>query len=414
MASEGQQLLSPEAGWKRYDDTDGNIKYNGSGWAKSTVSSKYEYYNNTASYTTVVGDSVDVYFKSNKIRIMVCMTYNMPQQKNIKFVLNDKEIDYKSFYKDSGDKQGCWIAYERTNIENSINHLHIVATSTGSAHDYVTFDAIDIDENGELISQSEYNKLTSIYIKENGKYYGISDDNYDTDTQMYKEVTIDDINNYLYCNTVEHLTSEVTIGSETFKPIDKFNSFQIVSKNNISKFIKGRKAKSSMCIANGDIYTNIASNIDKFILNNNITNSSYIKMAVSFDNGSTWNTYKDNAFSNLNITIANKTYEDISTEEKSSWNIAKETIMTNGFTPTELETIDFNTIENLTTIRFAYVLYQDLISDDCKVNTLSWQFDAKGTFQKMKDNELTTNFSNGIINITPSENQDMIITNYIY
>ena len=108
-------------------------------------------------------------------------------------------------------------------------------------------------------------------------------------------------------------------------------------------------------------------------------------------------------------------FSNVSTlEEKSNWNTAKETIMTNGFTPTELESIDFNIIENLSTIRFAYVLYQDLISDDCKVNILSWQFDAKGSFQKMKDSEITTSFSNGVINLIPNENQDMIITNYVY
>ena len=92
MSKEGEQLLSPESGWKRIDNTDSNIVYNGTGWAKSTVDSKYEYYNNTASYTTIVGDSVDIYFKSNKIRIMVCMTYNMPQQKNIKFVLKQSLV----------------------------------------------------------------------------------------------------------------------------------------------------------------------------------------------------------------------------------------------------------------------------------------------------------------------------------
>ena len=32
----------------------------------------------------------------------------------------------------------------------------------------------------------------------------------------------------------------------------------------------------------------------------------------------------------------------------------------------------------------------------------------------MKDSEITTSFSNGVINLIPNENQDMIITNYIY
>ncbi|KPU43036.1 hypothetical protein OXPF_34680 [Oxobacter pfennigii] len=31
-ATIGQQLTSPEAGWRRYDDTDSRIQYIGTGW----------------------------------------------------------------------------------------------------------------------------------------------------------------------------------------------------------------------------------------------------------------------------------------------------------------------------------------------------------------------------------------------
>ena len=231
---------------------------------------------------------------------------------------------------------------------------------------------------------------------------------------MYREITLDDINNGLYTCQLTDLTKEVTIGEETFKPIDKFDNFQFVSKYNTPKTIKGRKSKTGMSIASGDIYTKVASRINSFTLDNTTTNNSSIKMAVSFDNGLTWKTYKDGNFTDLSINIAVKTYENMTTDEKTNWDNAKTIITTDGFTPDVLSTIDFNTIENLSTIRFAYVLYQDLITDDCKVNNLSWQFDAKGSFQKMKDSEITTSFSNGVINLIPNENQDMIITNYIY
>ena len=414
MSKEGEQLLAPESGWKRIDDRDSNIVYNGTGWVKSTVDSIYEYYNNTASYTPIVGDSIDIYFKSNKIRIIVCMTYKIPQQKNIKFVLNDKEIDYKSFYKNSGNKQGSWVAYEKTNIENSINHLHIVATSTGGIYDYLTFDAVDIDENGKLLTREEYNKMTSDYIKQNNKYYSFSKDNYDATTKMYREITLDDINNGLYPCRLTDLISEVTIGEETFKPIDKFDNFQFVSKYNIQKTIIGRKSKTGMSIASGDIYTKVTSRINSITLDNTVNNNSYIKMAVSFDNGITWKTYKDKKFTDLSINIAIKTYENMTTDEKNNWKSAKETILSEGFTPDILSTIDFNTIENLNTIRFAYVLYQDLYTDTCNVDNLSWNFNAKGKFTKLKENEADISFSNGVIMIEPTANFDMILTNYTY
>ena len=100
--------------------------------------------------------------------------------------------------------------------------------------------------------------------------------------------------------------------------------------------------------------------------------------------------------------------------KKTNWDNAKTIITTDGFTPNVLSTIDFNTIENLSTIRFAYVLYQDLINDSCGVNKLSWNFNANGKFQKMKESEIETYFSNGLVTCVATKNQDMIITNYIY
>ena len=89
------------------------------------------------------------------------------------------------------------------------------------------------------------------------------------------------------------------------------------------------------------------------------------------------------------------------------------TILENGFNASDLSIIDFN-IDNLDTIRFAYVLYQDSINDDCKMSDLSWNFNAKGYLQKMKDSEVDTSFCNGIIKITPLIDCEMIITNYNY
>ena len=302
------------------------------------------------------------------------------------------------------------MVFEKCNLKNILHKVEI----TNIENSYITLDCIDIDENGKLLSQEEYNKTMSCYIKQNNKYYSFSKGNYDTETKMYKEITLDDINNNLYLCSLSDLTEEVTIGEETFKPIDKFNNFQFVSKYNEPKTIIGRKSKTGMSIASGDIYTKVTSRINSFTLDNTVNNNSYIKMAVSFDNGITWKTYKDSKFVDLSINIAIKTYENMTTDEKNNWKSAKETILSEGFTPDILSTIDFNTIEDLNTIRFAYVLYQDLSTDTCEVNNLSWNFDVKGKFTKLKENEANISFSNGIISIEPTTNFDMILTNYMY
>lgn len=253
------------------------------------------------------------------------------------------------------------------------------------------------------------------YIKQDNKYYGFSDDNYDTTTKMYKEVTLDNIKNLEYSNLIFNLTKETTIGNETFKPIDKFTNFQLISPyDNKPKTVIGSKAKSGLIVANGDIYAGkISDRINSFTLDYTVNNNSAIKMAVSFDNGSTWKTYKDGAFQELSITIPNKYYANMTDEEKTNYSNAKTTILESGFNASDLSSIDFN-IDNLDTIRFAYVLYQDSINDDCKMSDLSWNFNAKGYLQKMKDSEIDTSFCNGIIKITPLIDCEMIITNYNY
>ena len=68
MAKVGEQLLAPEAGWKRIDDTYEKIKYNGTGWVSRSASG-FNIYNNTWHYTFNVGDSYDIYFKSSNVRL---------------------------------------------------------------------------------------------------------------------------------------------------------------------------------------------------------------------------------------------------------------------------------------------------------------------------------------------------------
>lgn len=407
MANIGEQLSAPESGWKRIDDTDSNIVYNGT-WNTQKSSN---YYNSSSHYTNENTAYISFKYYGTKIRLLM-IYYSTKTDGNV------IEIDGTKYYFNCSNSMSSGngtsnLAFEKTGLNKKVHNIKIYAPNA-SISKSLHIDAIDIDEDGKLLSQEEYNKMMSCYIKQGDKYYSFSKDNYDTTTKMYREITLDDINNDLYLCKLTDLTKEVTIGEETFKPIDKFDNFQFVSKYNEPKTIIGRKSKTGMSIASGDIYTKVTSRINSFTLDNTVNNNSYIRMAVSFDNGITWKTYKDKKFTDLSINIAIKTYENMTTDEKNNWKSAKETILSEGFTPDILSTIDFNSIEDLNTIRFAYVLYQDLSTDTCEVNNLSWQFDAKGSFQKMKDNELTTSFSNGIINITPNENQDMIITNYIY
>lgn len=401
MAKVGEQLLTPEAGWKRIDDTDNKIIYS-KGWEKYNSDSLY---GNSHHQTNVLNESVIFYFYGTKLRIV--NSVNDDRTDNIELTIDGNTYYYSEY---SNSAKYKILIFEQCKLKNTFHKVKI----TNKENKYITLDCIDIDEDGYLLTEEEYNKAISNYIKQDNKYYGFSDDNYDTTTKMYKEVTLDNIKNLEYSNLISNLTKETTIGDETFKPIDKFTNFQLISFYNKPKTIIGSKSKSGLIVANGDIYAGKISNrINSFTLDYTVNNNSAIKMAVSFDNGSTWKTYKDGTFQELSITIPNKYYANMTDEEKTNYSNAKTTILESGFNASDLSSIDFN-IDNLDTIRFAYALYQDSINDDCKMSDLSWNFNAKGYLQKMKDSEIGTSFCNGIIKITPLIDCEMIITNYNY
>ena len=399
MAKVGEQLLAPEAGWKRIDDTNEKFSYLGFN-ARTNVAD----YNETSHIIQSAEATVNFIFYSSRIRIIggqgnIFGTATIVIDNDEYQTINN--IDFTDNYQT--------IIFEKTNLMKTAHHISLKTNNSN----YFIFYCIDIDYDGYLLTEEEYNQ--SSYIKQDNKYYGFSDDNYDTTTKMYKEVTLDNIKNLKYNNLILNLTKETTIGDETFKPIDKFTNFQLISPyNNKPKTVIGSKSKSGLIVANGDIYAGkISDRINSFTLDYTVNNNSAIKMAVSFDNGSTWKTYKDGAFQELSITIPNKYYVNMTDEEKTNYSNAKTTILESGFNASDLSSIDFN-IDNLDTIRFAYVLYQDSINDDCKMSDLSWNFNAKGYLQKMKDSEVDTSFCNGIIKITPLIDCEMIITNYNY
>lgn len=401
MAKVGEQLLAPEAGWKRIDDTYEKIIYS-KGWESYNSSDLYE---NSHHQTNVLNESVIFYFYGTKLRIV--NSVNDDRTDNIELTIDGNTYYYSEY---SNSAKYKILIFEQCKLKNTFHKVKI----TNKENKYITLDCIDIDEDGYLLTEEEYNKAISNYIKQDNKYYGFSDDNYDTITKMYKEVTLDNIKNLEYSNLISNLTKETTIGDETFKPVDKFTNFQLISPYNKPKTIIGSKSKSGLIVANGDIYAGKISNrINSFTLDYTVNNNSAIKMAVSFNNGSTWKTYKDGTFQELSITIPNKYYANMTDEEKTNYSNAKTTILESGFNASDLSSIDFN-IDNLDTIRFAYVLYQDSINDDCKMSDLSWNFNAKGYLQKMKDSEVDTSFCNGIIKITPLIDCEMIITNYNY
>ena len=256
-------------------------------------------------------------------------------------------------------------------------------------------------------------KEPKVVLKQNGKVYSILKENYNIETGMYNEITTYDIENQA---SISNLINEITIGNETFRPIDKFEKFSIVSNETFNASIIGIKQNTSMVVASDAFGVRNASNIDYFNGYCTLSIDSCIKMAVSVDEGETWKTATVlggvTTWSDLNITIPKNMYSSLTSAEKQQWDNAKDIIYNNGIDISILKTIDFNQIKDKN-MMFAYVLYMPALDSVCKNQSLEWKFDSRGRMKKMKDNEYDLYLTYDNIVVTPLSVQSMIKINVV-
>ena len=380
---EGDVLPTPKDGYTRYDINSKNliegIKLSSTNWQTETNNN---YYDNTNCYSNVNGAKATIYFHGTDL--MLIGTYNSSlNSDNISISLDGKTITTISESKDISYKT---LIYQLHDLED-IDH---VLTITNNSNSILSLDAVDINSEGYL-----YKPVTSNYIliKQNDKYYSFNPSDYDTTTKMYKTVSLtDDTSNF--SDDISILFTSVTLGGETFKPIDKFknNTFKIISNYNIgSKYkIYGRKVKSSMIVSNANFSTANVDNIKYFSLDGKAT----IKIVVN-PSDSGWYTYNGSNWIELGLTIPSKNYTDLTSEELTQWNNAKNTILSQGIAYSDLKNCNFSTLSNDSkTLKFAYVIYNENYGDNAIIKSLSWCYSKNGKLKMCKDSEYDIEITN--------------------
>ena len=139
------------------------------------------------------------------------------------------------------------------------------------------------------------------FIKSNEKYYIPTIDDYNEETKMFNDVTLDEVKSF---SSAIDLSAKLTVGTETFTVVDKFREypFQIgfpydAKVVNFSLY----KSDSELIVGSGDINLSIAKNIDLLKLGYTTTISDdTVFIVCSIDNGDTWLTYD---FENNNFTL---------------------------------------------------------------------------------------------------------------
>ena len=151
-AAVGQQLFQPEDSWRRFDDRDKKIKYEGT-WSLNNGFTSEEYLNCN---THAIGNESDnnqitFYFYGSKVRLLSNIYYNRIGYFDI--YLDD---DFVGRYNQYSDVSKYFSVYfEKINMDKSIHKLSIKNIDYNKSGNLFVFDAIDIDEDGCLLDPND-------------------------------------------------------------------------------------------------------------------------------------------------------------------------------------------------------------------------------------------------------------------
>jgi len=167
-ATVGQQSTSPDAGWKRYDDSNPAFQFTGQ-WITSTYAGNY---NSTVHYSTDGQFTTTSFkFKGTKLRIIASVGNNRPTVNSNEVVIDGNTVGAYSTYSTTTKYQ--ILVYEITNLPDTAHD--VVINSDG----LVVFDAIDIDDTGyliginDLVATSNVSAITLTWTNVPGASYTI-------------------------------------------------------------------------------------------------------------------------------------------------------------------------------------------------------------------------------------------------
>ncbi|AXR16950.1 MULTISPECIES: hypothetical protein [unclassified Bacillus (in: firmicutes)] len=142
-AKVGDQLIQPEPGWKRIDDTDSSFKYVGDWWKSGNTTP--EWFNNTFHYVDGALGEVQFQFSGTKLRIIGCIHESQYRSNDIKIIIDGQE----EFYSEQATKVGYQtLVYEKLGLAEGVHDV-VIKSGTNSPFP-LTFDAIDIDIDGSI------------------------------------------------------------------------------------------------------------------------------------------------------------------------------------------------------------------------------------------------------------------------
>ncbi|MBY6916067.1 Ig-like domain-containing protein [Clostridium botulinum] len=160
-ATVGEQLLQPEEGWRRYDDNDSNITYNGD-WIYASDQLCYNGYGHYSPNFYTGNESVKFNCYSSRLRVI---SIQYPEYaSNYKILIDNKEYVFSL----NGN-------YIRQNLALDLQFdkgIHSIEIFCGTDSNYqrLYIDAIDVDSDGYLLPFNDSSitlDKSSLTLKEN-------------------------------------------------------------------------------------------------------------------------------------------------------------------------------------------------------------------------------------------------------
>lgn len=145
-ATVGQQLLAPESGWQRINDSDSRIIYDDS-WRVYTENSKWYGGEATCKNDKAAIGTIKFKFYGTQLRIIGWHFFNYSN--NISIYIDDVQYTF-SEYDGTRTTTALFqtLDFEKTGLSNSVHSVLIKTNDTEGA----LIDAIDIDSSGYLIT----------------------------------------------------------------------------------------------------------------------------------------------------------------------------------------------------------------------------------------------------------------------
>ena len=281
----------------------------------------------------------------------------------------------------------------------------------------------EIQDNSVAVVEFELwgNDFEGVILQSNKNYYSIDKKYYNSSTKNYNaisDLSASNFSNYEF--NISDLFDEITINEETFKPIDKFESFSIISTSQNTLTVNGIKVDKSMIATMEPLSMAAYETIHNITADYTTENNGAIKLIFSFDKGNTWKTYdvSTNVWNTVSVNIPSKLYDNFTSEEKSNWDSARDIILSDGISVQNLGNVVFST-ETIKTLMFAVAFSRPTYADTCTLRGLNIKYDGVVTYiQLAVGSDLTkyeakVRITGDTIGVTSSTNCDKLLISVV-